>query len=186
MRVGKSRIIEAKLSVSIAPDALTKLVTEAGKKVSASLRVANRVSAMLSGGGAFDVSPSGPQQQFISHEQVTSWTWEVTPKQIGTQYLILSFDAVLTVEGKDGTRNINTFKRPIEVEVAWPETPSEWLDWAKKLFENLSWLWVTVLVPVALWIWNRFRRKPPPGSGPKYRHEARNLARKPGHRVTGS
>jgi hypothetical protein len=51
MRVGKSRIIEAKLSVNISPDALIKQVTEAGEKVSASLRVANRMSAMLSGGG---------------------------------------------------------------------------------------------------------------------------------------
>jgi hypothetical protein len=77
---------------------------------------------------------------------------------VGTQYLILSFDAVLTVDGKDGTRNINTFRRSIQVEVAWPETPSEWLEWFKKLFENVSWLWATILVPAGLWIWSRLRK----------------------------
>src|SRR6266496_1907910 len=164
MRVGKSQIIEAKLAVRIPPDVLTTQLTEAGKKESASLSVADRMSASLFGGGAFDVSPSGPQQQLISRQQVTSWTWDVTPKQTGTQYLILSFDAVLTVDGKDGTRNINTFKRSIEVEVGWPETPGEWLEWFKGLFDNISWLWATILVPVGLWIWNRFRKRPPPES----------------------
>jgi hypothetical protein len=159
MSVGKSQIIEAKLSVNMPPEALIAQLSEAGKKESASLSVADRMSATLSGGGAFEVSPSGPQQQLISREQATSWTWEVTAKQVGTQYLILSFDAMLTVDGKDGTRNINTFKRSIKVEVGWPQTPSEWLEWFKKLSENLSWLWMTILVPVGVWIWARLRKK---------------------------
>ena len=167
MSIGKSKIIEAKLSTNLPANVLITQLTEAGKKESASLIVADRMSATLNGGGAFDVAPSGPQQQFISRQEVTTWTWEVTPKQIGTQFLILSFDAVLTVDGKDGTRNVNTFKRSIEVEVAWPATPSEWLEWFKKSFENVSWLWATILVPVGLWIWNRLRKKPPPGTGPK-------------------
>jgi len=159
MTVGKSKIIEAKLSINLPVDDLIKQLTEVGKKESGSLQVADRMSVTLSGAGAFDVSPSGAQLQFISRQQVTTWTWEVTPKQTGKQFLILSFDVVLTIDGKDGTRNVNTFKRPIEVEVAWPETPGEWLEWFKNLFENLSWLWATVLLPVGLWIWNRFRKK---------------------------
>jgi hypothetical protein len=146
-RIGESQIIEAKLAVNIPPNILIAQLSEAGKKESASIAVADRMAATLYGGAAFDVSPSGPQPQFISHQQVTSWTWEVTPKQAGTQFLIMSLDAVLTVDGKEGTRNINTFKRRIEVEVAWPETPSEWFEWLKQWFENISWLWVTVLVP---------------------------------------
>jgi hypothetical protein len=163
MSLRKSQIIEAKISVNLPADVLLRQLSEAGNKVSAGLLVADRMAATLSGGGAFDVSPSGPLEQLISHQQVTSWTWEVTPKEVGTQYLILSFDAMLTVGGKEGIRNINTFKRPIEVEVGWPETPDEWFQWFRTLFENISWLWVTLLVPVALWIWNRFRKPPPPG-----------------------
>jgi hypothetical protein len=164
MLVRKSQIVEAKLSVKLPPNALITQLSEAGKQEAASVLVADRMSATLYGGSAFDVSPSGPQQQLVSHQQVTSWTWDVTAKQVGTQYLILSFDAVLSIDGKDGTRNINTFKRTIKVEVGWPETPTEWLEWLKKLFENISWLWATILVPVGLWIWSRFRKKPPPGA----------------------
>jgi hypothetical protein len=107
--------------------------SEAGAKESASIKVADRMAATLFGGGAFDVSPSGPQQQFISKEQVTTWTWVVTPKQSGTQVLILSFEALLTIDGKDGTRNINTFTRKIEIDVPWPSTPSEWFTLALQL-----------------------------------------------------
>jgi hypothetical protein len=124
------------------------------------------MAATLNGGGAFDVSPPGPQQQLISKEQVTTWTWVVTPKQSGIQFLILSLDAVLNVDGKDGTRNINTFKRKIEIKVPWPETPSEWVTLLKKWFEDISWLWATILVAPGLWLLNKFRKKPRPGLVP--------------------
>ncbi len=160
VRLGKPQIVEAKLAVNFSGDELIAQLNEAGKKEKSPIQVADRMTATLSGGAAFDVSPSGTQQQFISHAQVTTWTWEVTAKQPGTQYLLLSVDAVLTIDGKEGTRNINTFKRTIEVEVAWPETTSEWFQWVKEWFENIAWLWATVLVPIGLWVWSRFRKKP--------------------------
>jgi len=162
VRLGKPQIIEAKLAVISSGDALIAQLNEAGKKEKAPIQVADRMAATISGGAAFDVSPNGPQQQLISHARVTTWTWEVTAKQPGTQYLFLSVDAVLTIDGKEGTRNINTFTRKIDVDVTWPETPGEWFQWFKEWFENISWLWATVLVPVALWVWSRFRKKPLP------------------------
>jgi hypothetical protein len=161
VRLGKPQIIEAKLAVNFSGDALVAQLNEVGKKEKSPIQVADRMAATLSGGTAFHVSPSGPQQQLISHTQVTTWTWEVTAKQPGTQYLFPSVDAVLTIDSKEGTRNINTFKRTIEVEVAWPETASEWFQWVKEWFENISWLWATLLVPVALWMRSRFRKKTP-------------------------
>jgi TIR domain len=168
VRVGKSQIIEAKLSVNLPADVLIAQLRAAGAKESASMQVADRMIATLSGGSAFDVSPSGPQQQLISQQQMTSWTWLVTAKQPGTQYLILSFDAVLSVDGKEGTRNFNTFTKKIEVEVGWPETPGEWfalLKGSKEGVENISWLWATIFVPLGalvLWLWNKIRKKPSP------------------------
>jgi hypothetical protein len=158
--LGQSRIIEAKLSTNLPPKDLLAQLSEAGAKESASIQVSDRMIARLDGGGAFDVSPSGAQQQLISKQEVTTWTWVVTPKQRGTQYLILSFDAVLTVDGKDGTRNINTFKRKIEINVPWPETLSEWFKLLKEWFENISWFWLTILVPIGVWLWSKLRKKP--------------------------
>ena len=120
------------------------------------------MAATLTGGAAFDISPSGPQIQWISQKEVTTWTWDVTPKTSGTQYLILSFDALITVNGKDGTRNVNTLKRKIEVEVGWPQTAGEWFELAKKWLANLTWVWASILVPAAVFAvgWWRKRSRP--------------------------
>jgi hypothetical protein len=50
-----------------------------------------------------------------------------------------------------------------------PETPSEWFHWVKEWFENISWLWVTMLVPLGLWAWHRFWKKSSPESRPDAR-----------------
>ena len=127
-----------KIAVNMTPDELIAKLTESGKIESQPLLVSSQMSATLSGGGTFDISPSGPQTQWISSTQETSWSWEVTPKQSGTQELTLAFDAHVTVGGKEGTRTVNTLTRKIDVEVAWPETASEWLKFIKETGENLG------------------------------------------------
>ena len=161
-RIGNSEIVEAKLSTTKAPSVLMSELTGLGKKETVPLQVGDKMSATLNGGGAFDVSPSGPQVQLISHQDTTIWTWTITPKQAGPQFLVLAFDAFITVDGKEGNRTINTLKKKIDVQVGWPQTSSEWLDYGKKLFEGLNWFWASILLPVAAYavhIW-RMRRGP--------------------------
>src|SRR5262249_30868116 len=107
MRVNKTRIIEAKLAVNLTPDKLIDTLTEPGPKEWTHLLVSDEMSATLSGGGAFDISPSGPKTQWISGNKETSWSWDATPKQPGMQELTLSFDAHIKVNGKEGTRTVN-------------------------------------------------------------------------------
>lgn len=160
MTVGRPRLVEAKLSTTLPPDELKAQLTEAGRIESAELTVGDRMSATLNGGAEFDISPSGPQVQWISEQQVTTWTWNVTPKMAGTQYLTLSFDAVITLSGKDANRNIRTLARQIEVDVGWPTTPSEWFDLSRKWFDTVNWLWASI-IPIGLVLvgwWRRFVR----------------------------
>ena len=118
------------------------------------------MTATLTGGGAFDISPSGPQTQFVTISGVTPWAFEVTPKQTGAQVLTLAFDAIITVDNKEGPKRVNTLTRKILVEVGWPETPTEWLEAGRKWFENANWLWLTILVPIGGFVMARWRRKP--------------------------
>ena len=117
--------------------------------------------ATLSGGSAFNVSPSGPQEQWVSDKETTDWIWHATPKAVGEQVLILKLDALISINGRDDRRTINTFRRQISVDVGWPETVGEWLELIKKTGENLSWIWVTLLIPIGggVWAWVK-RRKP--------------------------
>jgi hypothetical protein len=107
------------------------------------------MSATLNGGSGFDVSPSGPQIQFISSNDTSVWAWTITAKTASPQFLILSFDAPLTIDGKEGSRNVNTLVKRIEVQVGWPETAQDWLDYGKRLFEGLNWLWAAAMRLVA-------------------------------------
>lgn len=157
-RVGKQVIVEAKLSSKLTPNEVKVLIEEPGKVEVGTLKVSDRMFATLSGGSAFDVSPSGPQAQWISDKVPTGWTWQVTPKNVGEQLLILSFDAVISINGKEDKRTINTFKRRINVEVGWPETFGEWLEWIKKTGEGVSYLWGLVVLTVGGGAWAAIKR----------------------------
>lgn len=111
------------------------------------------MAATLVGGSAFDVSPSGPKEQWISDQEPTEWDWQVSPKSVGEQVLILSFDAVISLNDKEDRRTINTFKHRIRVDVAWPQTAGEWLEFIKTTGENVSWIWATLLIPIGGGLW---------------------------------
>jgi len=118
------------------------------------------MQATLTGGSAFDVSPSGPQIQFVSTSQSNSWQWQVTPKLEGKQVLILTFDVLITVAGKEGLHTVNSRRQEIEVDIGWPETPKEWAEWLKKWVEYGGWLWTALFVPVSVFAlakWRKFR-----------------------------
>ena len=76
------------------------LIGEPGKVEAAALKVSERMVATLSGGSAFDVSPSGPQATVGSHKETTDWIWHATPKAVGEQVLILKLDALISINGK--------------------------------------------------------------------------------------
>jgi hypothetical protein len=154
MTAGRAGFIQVKLSTPPSPDLKAQL-TEAGTRETDNLRVGNRISATLNGGVAFDVSPSTSQVQSISPQQVTSWTWIVTPKISGRQSLILNFDAIIRPGGKDEETKINTLTRPIEVDVGIesPNVFSEWFEFLKKWFENERWWWATLGLLIGLFIW---------------------------------
>jgi hypothetical protein len=166
-RVGKQFIVEAKLSTHLHREEMEVLIEEPGKREVATLKVSDRMAATLTGGSAFEVSPSGPQEQWISDKEPTEWHWQVTPKSAGEQILILSFDAKISLNGKENSRTINTFKRHISIDVGWPETVGEWLDLIKKTGENVSWIWATLLIPIggSIWAWIKHRARPPDQSG---------------------
>ena len=158
VKLAASAVVEAKLSVTKTPAALIAELTAGGQKQSTTLQVSDKMAAMLSGGDAFDVSPSGPQTQLVSEAQTTSWTWTVTPKLSGKQVLVLSFDALLTVDGQEGARTVNTLRKEIDVEVGWPQNFGEWFAYAKSLTEDVSWLWATILLPIGAFVIHRLRR----------------------------
>jgi hypothetical protein len=160
-RVGRAFTVEAILSTRIPAGELAVMIEEEGRRVSGTLKVSDRMTARLSGGDAFTIVAADPEEQWISDREPTAWHWRVTPAREGAHVLFLSFDALITVNGKEGRRAINTFKHRIDVTVAPPETPLEWLAYIRRMLEDATWLWGTLLLPIgaAVWHWWRQRRR---------------------------
>jgi hypothetical protein len=159
-RVGEELSVQATLSTTLKAEELTLLVTEPGKVEAAPLKVSRRMIATLAGGSAFDISPGGPVTQWVSESEPTTWTWIVTPKTVGEQFLILTFDAIITMDGKDDKRSLRTFKKLIDVEVGWPNSLGEWMDLLKKWAEGVSYFWgLVIAVGGAAWAWLRRRAR---------------------------
>ena len=157
MRVGETGEIQALLSVSIAGEQLMAELTAAGKRESDTLLVSDHMQATLAGGGAFDVSPSGPQSQWVSQSETTRWHWDVTPKLTGPQVLTLTLDAILTINGDKDTRNITTLTRQIDVRVSRPHGVGEWFARIKDIIEAIGWGWGVIVAVAGVLI--KFRRR---------------------------
>ena len=158
--VGEELSVQAILSTTLKAEDLTLLVTEPGKVETAPLKVSRRMIATLAGGSAFDISPSGPVTQWVSESEPTTWTWIVTPRNVGEQFLILTFDAIITMDGKDDKRSLRTFKKRIDVEVGWPHSLGEWMEFLKKWAEGLSYFWgLVIAVGGGAWAWLRRRAR---------------------------
>ena len=166
MRVGETGEVQAVLAINISADDLMRQLTAAGTHESASLLVSDHMQATLTGGAAFDVSPGGPQSQWISKDTSTTWHWLVTPKLTGPQFLTLSVDAIITINGEKDTRNITTLTRQISVDVAQPHNEEEWFARIKEWAEAFGWGWgVAAAVAAAVaGFWRRVRRWAKPKS----------------------
>jgi hypothetical protein len=161
MRVGQTLAVQAILAPGMDADLANRLIgllTAQGRREVAQLRASDRMRATLTGGAAFEVTPSGPQMQFVGSNEPTTWHWEAAAKLAGKHELTLSFEAIISVNGVEGQRRIRTLTRTIEVEDGWPETLSEWLTLLKEMAEKASYLWLTVLVPIGVFVGSRWRR----------------------------
>ena len=112
------------------------------------------MQARLTGQG-FEITAVKPETQLVSGEQETEWQWDVTPKRANTLRLHLTLSAILVVDGEPAPRTIRTFDKIIEVQVTWGQRISGFVS------NNWQWLWAVVLVPVAGWLWRKWKKKTP-------------------------
>jgi hypothetical protein len=150
MRLGRSQAVHANIS----PDASCKNAVQSLHDMpnveTAPLRLSMIMRGTLSGGEAFAISPSEQQSQMISETDITSFAWQVTPKQTGQQVLMLRFDLMLKAGGKEGSRTITSLERRIMVEVGWPKFLSEWTKVFRDVGEFIGWTIPAILAVLAL------------------------------------
>jgi hypothetical protein len=98
---GDSFDVKATIRTNLTNEKLALLINVSDHRVEENLRILDRVAATLEGDLLLDVLPSGPQYKSISNEESASWTWKVTPKASGDRVLLLSFQKVYTLDGRE-------------------------------------------------------------------------------------
>jgi prepilin-type N-terminal cleavage/methylation domain-containing protein len=156
MILNRAEDVHLLLSPSMSIEELEKRLVETLRRETQvegmQIRIAPRMEARLSGTN-FSILGLTPEVQPVAWNQPTEWRWEVRPTEPGSQALHLTLTALLQIEGKDSMRAIRTFDRDIQVQVTWPQRISGFVA------ENWQWLWTTVAAPIALWVWNKRRKK---------------------------
>jgi hypothetical protein len=145
---GKKYTLQLELSAKKTGAELAASISGPGERETASVQISNEMQARLTGDG-FQITATGPERQAVS-ANATHWSWEVTPKQMGSQLLHLTLEAVLKVDGHDTTHVLKTWDKDIGVNVVWPETPLAFLG------KYWQWVCTAVVFPVVAWLAKKF------------------------------
>jgi hypothetical protein len=155
LELGKSEPVSAILSVAKNKEELTQLLKGQFPVQGADVGVSPIMTATLTGLG-FEIQPAGPQTQAVSETDDTIWKWQVKPVSGGQQYLEISLQAVIQVQGQNVPRQIQQLDRMIMVSVP-PPTLLQRIGNGIGVLKDFQWLWATLLAPAAVWLYARFR-----------------------------
>jgi hypothetical protein len=116
LQLGESSTIQLLLSTHESIPRLQDQIEAPGPVEGAEVKVSSTVKASLTGSG-FLIEPIAEEVQPVSGSENTEWQWEIIPKKTGVQRLRLTLSALISVEGTERQRFIETFSRDIEVQV---------------------------------------------------------------------
>lgn len=141
--------VELRLDLHLPPATLVKMISARGVVEYATVRVSNRMTAHLSG-FQFDITATTPETQALSEQEPTIWIWVVRPTTVGECDLDLDLRAIIDVDGTKEERTIETFSRTIQVTVTHRQRVSKFAK------EHWKWLFGTLLISFAGWLWKLY------------------------------
>ena len=157
MKLDETATLELLLNPVLEPGVLATQVTQPGEVVTASVEITPRMKAVLlqQSQDAFFIQPLHDNaEQLISTTETTKWSWDVTAKMGGVQRLTLVVYRLVTVDGNDNWRVVESYRSDIDVGVSMVQRILM-LDW-----KWIAGILVTALFIPAFWRWVDQRRKP--------------------------
>ncbi len=154
MNLGDTATIDLLLSPKETVTALKQQLQQTGGLSTDRVAVSDRMGAKLSGTNFWITAASDPIQA-VSDVSPTKWEWQVKPKAAGrAQPLDLTISVYLTVDGTSTPRDLQVYHHQIDVDVSPSSRISQFVA------DNWQWLWATLVVPIAGWLWHRYGGKP--------------------------
>ena len=117
------------------------------------VQATNQMKADLVG-SAFDVEERNNPVQGMLRNAPTEWEWKVAASKGGRHELKLNLSYDLTPRQEDGFHDV--IPVPLDTKINVEVTP--WQRVANFVGTNWQWLWTAILVPVAIWLWGRYKR----------------------------
>lgn len=148
LNLSETANIQLLLSLKKSIEELRREIASSGPTEGASVKVANRMEARLTGPN-FQITAITTEEQAIGANDTVEWKWEIKPLATGTHNLHLTLTAIFNIDGATTRRSIRTFDKTIEVEV----TPRQIV--VGFVVKNWQWLWAAVLLPIGGWFWKR-------------------------------
>jgi hypothetical protein len=146
MVLNETKIIHLILDARRSIEELRSMIVEGGDVGSDVVRISDRMEARLTG-HSFQITAITSEIQAVSKTLPTEWKWELRPIEPGDQYLHVTLSAFIDPGNGLAPRVIRTFDKLIHVKVQWHKRLTAFAQ------ENWQWLWATLLVPAAGWVW---------------------------------
>jgi len=151
MELGETARIQLVLGGEKSIGDLKSLLESAGTQEGKRILVSDRMEASLSGSG-FEITAITPTSQTVSNRQITKWEWSVKAKEFGISHLNMSLNALLSVDGKDTQKSVQTFQRDIRVKVMSAKSAWAFVDYYRVYIGGIS---TAVVIPLFVYFYKR-------------------------------
>ena len=150
MQLNETVTVRLLLSPTIEPAVLATQINEEGEVLTGTIQITPRMKVVLipqEADAFFVLALHDNPEQMISSDETTEWSWDVTAKKGGTHRLTLVIHRLVTVDGANSWRLVESYRNDIEVGVSLAQR-----------FQLLDWKWivgilVTALLIPAFWRW---------------------------------
>lgn len=158
MRFKESKTIEADLLPSTYGTDLQEALRRLGGE-SQKIQYGGEMQAVLES-DTLKITDLTPDKQPASKIKPTIWKWSVRSVEPDEQYITLTVNVLLRVNGSDRWRVIQVLSKKIAVNEPLGQRISGFVS------DNWKWLWTAVVIPILGYLWNR-KRKAQPGPDSK-------------------
>jgi hypothetical protein len=152
MKVSRADTVRVRISRSQAADISKGLPAEGHKTEQGDIAVSTSMKVQLSGRPYFDITPLDDTEQLITNNGFTEWSFTVTPLKSGKLPLHVRITAIVRAAGVEKMKDFPVKDEIIQVQVSPIASVGSFVS------KNWQWLWSAILVPIALWLWNRRRK----------------------------
>jgi hypothetical protein len=152
MKVSRADTVRVRISRNEAADLSKGLPSEGHETEHDVIPVSTSMKVELFGEPYFDIKSLDATEQLITNNGFSEWSFTVIPLKSGRLPLHVRVTAIVRAAGIEETKDFPVKDEIIQVQVAPLAAVGSFVS------KNWQWLWSTILVPIALWLWNRRRK----------------------------